>query len=526
MVAAALRLRLAGLANALRNPRSAPERGVIVLAVLGIVLAVAALVSLATVLGPAPAEIRRLGLVTVGSLILLGFWGLPLAFGVDDGNSPRAFVAFGIRPRSLAAALALGGLLTIPVALLVLFVLIQISLWAGVGAGVTGVAILGGALGIALAVLGARVAGALAAEFLGGIVGRNVIGLAVLSVLAIAAPLFAALTLIDWPALGITQLRRWTAILAWTPWGAPWSAPGDVAAGDGGVAVARLAIAAGAVVVLWVAWELIVRRALSSRALVDAVRHRRGLGVFAALPATQTGAVAARSIVYWVRDPRYSVPPLLLPVIPLVIVPAFALAGVPADVTVWLPVPLMCLLLGWLMHNDVSADGAAFWLHVVTGVSGRADRWGRIIVPLTIGVPLAVGGSIVSAVLYGDTAILLPLGSLSLCALLSGLGIASAASAQSPYPSVAPGDSAFALPQQGGDDNSSIQARSLILTVLACAPTVALILWSLLVDPQMMVWAKVSGIVMGVLVLFLGVELGARVVRRAAPELLEFARSN
>lgn len=526
MVASILRLRLTGLLNAIRHPRSPFERGSIVVAFLIVIVAVIGILALGSVLGDVAFGIRRLALVTVGSGIVLGFWALPLLFAADDGLAPRAFASFGVRPRRLAVALAVGGLSTIPVALLVVLIIVQIGAWRDAGPGVLAVAVLSGVLVLAMSVLGARVASAVASEFLSGIAARSLTGLSALSTLAVGAPTFLALALADWSAFGVTELRRWVTVLSWTPWGAAWSVPGDVAAGDSGLAWVRLAIAVVTVAVLWVVWELLVRRIVARTVSPDVVHGQRGIGVFGALPASQAGAVAARSLVYWMRDPRYAVPPLILPAIPLVLVPAFLLAGVPAIVTVWLPVPLMCLVLGWLVHNDVSNDGTAFWLHVVTGVSGRADRWGRVAVPLAVGIPLAIGGSIASAAVYGDLSVAVPLASLSLCALLSGLGVASAASARSPYPSVAPGDHAFAQPQELGDGHSGIQGWILLLATLACLPTVALIVWALVADPGMMVWASVSGVAIGLGVLFIGIELGARVVTRAAPELLSFARSN
>jgi ABC-2 type transport system permease protein len=526
VVASILRLRLANLANSFGRPRSGAARGAIAIAALLLVLGIIVMVAVVVVVGPLALDVRRAALVCIGTAVALAFWVLPLVFGSDDGLDPRAFAYFGIPPRPLAGVLALAGIISLPAAALVAFVLLVAGLWADRGVGVVLVAILSGAVAVVMAVLAARIAAAIAAGIANGLTARNVLGLVALAALALAAPLLGVMALLDWPAIGVIELRRWAVVLSWTPFGAPWSAPGDVAAGQGALAVARLAIAVVTIGALWLVWERIVHRAVTSSVTVREARRTDGIGVFAAFPATQTGAVAARSVVYWVRDPRYSVPPLLLPVIPVVLVAAFALAGVPGEITVWLPVPLVCLMIGWLVHNDIATDGTAFWLHVVTGIRGRADRWGRVIVPLVLGVPVAVIGGVVAAVLHGDQSITLPLVSLSLCALLSGLGVASSVSARSPYPSVAPGDGAFAQPQQDGDGHAAHQGWTLLLAALACAPTVALILLGVLDDPEWMLWASVSGVVVGVGVLLIGIESGARVVTRAAPELLLFARSN
>ena len=497
--------------------------------VLAIVLIVAAAVAIgvmSTVVGSLELDLRRSTLVCIGATVVFAYALLPLIYGADAGLDPRAFTPFGIRPATLAGALVLAGLLTPPALLLVIFVIVQASLWSSAGAGIVVIALTGGVLAIGIALLGARIASAIASEVVDGPAARSVAGMLALAALALAAPAFALFATLDWPAVGATELRRWATVLAWTPIGAPFSAAGDAATGQGGLAMARLGIALATAAVLWVIWHRVVRRATSSSETVRESRRSDGIGVFAAFPATQTGAVAARSVVYWIRDPRYSVPPLLLPLIPLVLVAAFMLAGIPDVITVWLPVPLMCLIIGWLVHNDVSTDGTAFWLHVVIGVRGRADRWGRTLVPLVLGVPVAMGGSIAAAAIYGDPTIIVPLISLSLCALLSGLGVASAASARAPYPSVAPGDGAFAQPQQSGEGHAAHQGWTLLLAAFACAPTAVLIVLGTIRDPDLMLWASISGVVVGLGVLFIGVESGARVVSRAGPELLEFARSN
>lgn len=526
MVASILRLRLAGLANALRRPRPGVGRASLAVVVVLVVVALVAIGSLVVVGHGMSSELRRVLLVTVGAVLVLGFWLLPLAFAADDGMTPRAFAPFGIAPRRLALALAVSGVATVPAALLALLVLAQTVVWADRGIGVAVVALVGGGLGLASAVLGARIASSVAAEAVDGPSARGLAGLLVLAAVAVVGPALVLLATVDWPAVGATELRRWAAVLAWTPIGAPWSVAGDVAAGDGAAAVGRLAVAVATAAVLWLLWERLVVRAVTGPEAVDTVRRAAGVGVFAAFPATPGGAIAARSLVYWVRDPRYSVPPLILPVVPIVLVAAFAVAGVPPMVTVWLPVPIVCLLIGWLVHNDVSMDGTAFWLHVVAGVDGRADRWGRLVVPASLGVVVAVAGSVLSALVIDEASIILPLTALSLAALGSALGVSSAVSARWPYPSVAPGDGPFAQPQESGDGGGASEGWSLLLAALLCLPTAGLIALGQLVDPVWSIWAVVVGAATALGALVVGVESGARVVTEAAPELLAFARRN
>jgi len=523
VIGSLLRLRALGLANALAHPRSAAERAAVAIGAILIVLAVIGLVLFARDAFSTTPELRSAKFVTLGAVAVVAFWFTPLAFRIDDGLAPRAFLRFPIPPQRLAAGLAVTALASIPAVLLMLLVVIDVAAWARSGPGPAFAALLGGLLMLATALLGGLLAAALAR---GGIVARNVMGLIVLALVAVGAPFAALLTAIDWAAYGLTQLRRIASVLAWTPFGAGWAVPGDAATGNGGAVLLHLAIAVVAAGVLWLAWAAVVRHSVTTAEPRLTERERVGLGVFDALPDTQTGVVAARSVSYWLRDSRYVVPLLMLPVIPAAIVVAFWLAGVPWSAIVWIPVPLVCLLVGWGIHNDIAADGTAFWLHVVTSVRGRADRWGRVVTPLVIGVVVAVVGSFVTALLYGHLGIALPLIALSAAALGIALGVGSVASAVAPYATVAPGDSPFAQPQGATGGEAPKQAASLAISVLLCLPTIGLLVLWLTVAPGLLLATLITGFGSGVLALVLGTEFGALALRRRAPEILAFTQRN
>jgi len=522
VVASLLRLRVLGMANALARPRSAVARLAAVIGAILVLLAIVALVLFARDAMTTTPELRRAEFVTVGGFVVAAFWLVPFALRIDDGLAPRAFAAFPVQARHLAAALAVAALASVPAVLLLLLVVVDVVAWSRSGAGPALAALGSDVLVVAIAVLGGLVASALARS---GIVARNVFGVLLLAVVALLAPLAALLTVIDWAAYGVTQLRRAAAVIAWMPFGAGWAVPGDAAAGRGGEALAHLGIALLAALVLWIAWVAVVRHALSTPETHPAGRERSRLGVFDVLPGTQTGVIAARSISYWLRDSRYIVPLLILPVLPAAIVVAFWLAGMPWSVIVWVPVPLVCLLIGWGVHNDIAVDGTAFWLHVVTSVRGRADRWGRVMVPLVLGVAVAVAGGFATAVLYGHLGIVLPLIALSIAALGAALGVGSVASAIWPYATVAPGDSPFAQPQ-GSAGAAPRQAASLLLALLLCVPAAGLLVLWLLGMPGLLPAMLFTGFGSGIVLLVAGTELGALALRRRAPEILQFTQQN
>ena len=58
----------------------------------------------------------------------------------------------------------------------------------------------------------------------------------------------------------------------------------------------------------------------------------------------------------------------------------FFYSGASGDLTGLLFVgPVVAVLLGMSIYTDVSYDSTAFSLHLQTEVSGRDDRWGRVL---------------------------------------------------------------------------------------------------------------------------------------------------
>jgi len=212
-------------------------------------------------------------------------------------------------------------------------------------------------------------------------------------------------------------------------------------------------------------------------------------------------------------------------VVPIVMVAALLVGGIAAGIVVGIPVPSMCLFLGWTVHNDIAYDSSAFWAHVSADTKGTDDRWGRIVPALFVGLPLVLIGSFVSVVVVADYSIFPGLVGLSLCVLLVTLGISSVISAAFPYPAVHPGDSPFAQPQAAGTAGSLIQSLSFLITLVFAAPVVVLVfLYPDLVNVQYLGLAL--GTVIGLGVLIGGVAWGGRIVDKRAPELLAFTLQN
>jgi ABC-2 type transport system permease protein len=311
----------------------------------------------------------------------------------------------------------------------------------------------------------------------------------------------------------------------WTPFGAVWAAPAAAAAGDVGGALLKELIALVFVGVLWLAWRFLVQTMMVTQQRSAEAKHYSGLGFFT-VGGGQVWAIAARSLTYWARDARYQVSLLIIPIVPLVLLIPLMIAGVPTNVLALMPVPVMALFLGWSIHNDVAYDNTAIWLHVASGVRGRADRIGRVIPPLLVGIPVLVIASFICAPLYGDESILPALIGVGLGILFSGLGLSSIMSARFPYPAVRPGDSPFAQPQSAGTASSLIQSLSFVATFLLAAPTFVLAFLALVDGMLWSVAALVVGVALGGALLWLGTIWGGHIFDRRSPELLAFTVRN
>ncbi|MDO3698587.1 ABC transporter permease, partial [Curtobacterium flaccumfaciens] len=430
MVAQLLRLRADLLAGEVRG--TARRSVAVVLASLVGLLAAVFVASQTIALGDADPDVARAVIVPVGTLITFGFTVVPLVVGRSDQLDPRRFAVFGIGRRRLAIGLVVAGLVGVPVIGVVVVAVGQVVAWArdpGLGL----LAVLGGLLGVATCALLIRVCCTVGSRLIGPDRSRDAGWLVALVIIALSIPTVALLLRVDWLDPQGAEMQRVADVAGWTPWGAAWAVPAEVASGHVGAGVLKLLVAVAVVALLAWAWWALVGRALET--VDDRARTRRyqGLGWFDRFGSAPVSAVAARALTYWVRDPRYRTSYLIILLVPIVVIP-LGVAGVPWQWTALVPLPLMALIAGFLPHNDVSYDNTAVWLHVASGAPGWSDRLGRVVPVLVVGAPAIVAGAALSARLFGDWAAFPLLIGVSASALLSGLGLSSVLSVLMPYP--------------------------------------------------------------------------------------------
>ena len=517
MVAHLVRLKLALLRNGVRRSAAALI-GMVVGAVYGLGVVVLVLVALAGLRASGDPAVARTAVVLGGAALVLGWSLLPVVlFGVDPTLDPARFATFAVPERTLAAGLALAGLVGLPGAATVLVVLGSVVAgswtWAGALA-----AILGGFFGIVTCVLLSRIVTAAAAAVLGSRRGRDLAGAAGILLLLTIGPLAGLLGdgRAD-PAL----LRDLARLVAWTPLGWAWAASGDVVAGHWGIAAVRLLLAGVLCVALFGAWHrLLVSVLRNPRASSgDGSHGHRGLGLLARLPGTPMGAIAARAGTYWVRDPRFNFPAVMTILLPAgLLVPGLgsgsglALAAMPL---------VSAYLIGWGQHNDVGYDSTAFWMHVASGVDGVADRLGRLF-PSGLMALVCVPGYALLGPLVGCSWALLPatLGA-GIALALNGFAVACVTSAVKQYAVPAPGENPFSSRPGSVGVTLAVQAicGAAVFTLSLPALGLAVAAWF---GVGWAGWsALVVGPVLGVVVLRVAARQGGRLFDRRQADLLQ-----
>ncbi|MEN2742485.1 hypothetical protein ABCS02_32310 [Microbacterium sp. X-17] len=521
MAAHVLRLRLALLGGALRGTRAHATRVVI-----GLVLMVIAIAgACAALLWIARADLDTLLVVTVtgGAAITAGFAIAPIISGSNDPLDPRRFAVFGPSPRALAASTLFAGVVSVPILCVLALAVCAAIAWTVAGASWI-VALASVILAIATCVLLARIFLALTAMVLRAR-PTELTGVFVIGLLVVVLPAGVFLASLEWNGEVPEPLRAAVGVVALTPFGAAWALPGLVASGSP-LAWVSAAVAVVTVVGLVIAWFAVVGRMLSTLERPITSRERGGLGWFAVTPGNAAGVIAARSLVYWLRDRRYIVNVIVIPVAAALTIVPLLIAGVPLGYAVLVPVPIMAVFLGWLPHNDLAYDSTAVWVHVASGVRGSADRIGRLVPILVIGIPLLAICLPIAVAINGRWSLALALTGVCASLFLSALGLSSIASAVAPYAVSRPGDSPFQQPQRSGASGVSGQGLVMLGALVVSIPAFWLGWLTITGAAWFGAVALGAGLVIGVAVLIAGVAIGARQFDRRTSEIMEFATTN
>lgn len=516
MVAHLLRLKLTLLRNSVRrSPWQLVGLGIAALYALGLVgLAVAALVFLRF----ADAGVAQTVVVLGGAAALLGWAIIPVAASAADLTlDPARFTTLAVPMPQLLTGLALAGLIGIPGIATSLVALATVATWSRSVPAAAG-ALVGAVLGVLSCVLVSRVVTTATAGLASSRRFRDVSSVAFLIPLILLGPILAGI------AEGITGSGDFLAALAgalsWTPLGAAWSLGGELAAGSYGAAAFKLVLALATVAGLAFCWKVLLQRALVTLPFAGGTRKRgAGLGLFGLFPATPTGAVTARSLTYWLRDPRYAGALVVVPLLPVLLL--FQAGQTGSYGLIFFLGPLTAFLLAWSISSDVSYDSTAFALHVCTGLRGLSDRLGRALACLIFALPVVLAFSVLPFLLTGDWARLPGLLGLSLGVLFSGLGLSSVVSARYTVAVPLPGDSPFKKPPGSVAQTMAVPFGGMAVLLLLVAPEIALVAAQSITGSPLPGWINLGvGPVLGLVLFVAGVRLGGKWLDARGPELL------
>ena len=524
MVAVLVGLKLTLLRNGLR--RSVWR---IVGLVIGAVYALGVVVGVWLGLG----ALRLTSVQVTGDVTVLAFSLLTLAwllfsllvFGIDETVDPRRFALLPVPARRLVPGLFVAGLLGIPGTATVLVSLGLVLTWSRSPA-MTAAAVIAVPLGVATCFLLSRTA---TAAFTQALASRRFRDFAAVALALVGASIGITSNLISGGATGDPQaalrlLHTVSQGLGWSPVGWAWSLPADVARGAWVAAGAHLVLAVALAGGLWWAWGYFLEKALTSPLEAGGVSKavkRNGLGD-RLYPATPAGAVAARSLHYWRRDPRYLSSLGGILVAPIVIV--VALVSNPGrdatnPIAAFAPA-FLALLLGSVVAQDLSYDGSAVWAHITAGISGADDRKGRVLSTLTVIGPVLVVMVLAAAAVTGEWAMLPRTAGLTIGLALISIGVGSWVGAVWQIPAPPPRANPFAKNTSGNGLQGLVSFLVTSGLTLACSVPLAAALIGSFFVPALTWVTLLVGIVSGIVVLRVGIHLGGQRLDTHWPEVL------
>lgn len=315
-------------------------------------------------------------------------------------------------------------------------------------------------------------------------------------------------------------MDRLGTIAGWTPFGWAWAVPWDVAAGRWVEAGVRAALTAAMLAVCWRAWGVRLDAALTSpleasgagaKVKADSLLERL-------TPDSAVGAICARSLRYWRRDPRHlvlAVTVLLVPAL-LAILPVIRGDEDAAFSVVPTAVGISVLFSYLLVSSETSYDGSALWVHITTGVRGWEDRLGRgmAVAPL---LPVMLAATLAVIAATGGADSLMLVATIQVAGLLVGAGVGSWSGAVWQQAMPPPGGN----PLSRGSMGSMAQLLGMMVSLLAAGllilPAIGM---GFLAQGAWSVLGLVASLAYGCGVVALGVWLGGRRLEATWPEVL------
>lgn len=503
--------------------RHSPQRIVaMVIAVLGAISLVVCAAGGGIALGSRPDmhagtpawDTLHTGVVLGGTGAVLGVLLIQLMYvGQASSMDPRKFELFGIPDRALTRGLFAAGLCGIPAISGTLALLAFASAYRRTGGMVVAVALLAAPVAVTVMMAISKAMIALFSMLADSRRARGRIYIISMPVFVLACQLPGVLV-----GSGADEAvyARYAAVAGWTPFGAVFALPFDVARGAWGAFAARLAIAAVTVALCyWVSlWCL--RRQRERGGEGAQVRSCEGIGAFASVPDTASGAISARLATYLRKDPRQ----LVMYASPVLIMLVMLFEPGDSRDMVWVSVAIGGLMLVALEGDGIAYDGLGFTLEAISGVRGIDDRRGRVRVHVLIVTAYLTVLAVVCALVAGSWESIdgwaesLVFWGIGIGLSFSALGVAEVISPVLMYP-IAPPDRPFSTPQGRAATQLLFPLAQMLGSAVLMLPTslVMAVLGAAGVNDLQMMWAVAGAAVLnGIGVLVLGTWLGGIVL--------------
>jgi ABC-2 type transport system permease protein len=469
----------------------------------------------------------------VGTVVVLAWFLLPLlGMGLDDTLDPRRFATFPRTAKELQPGLLAASTVSLPSLFTVLGTAIA-TIWevvwlVGHGAGV------GWSLAAVVLLIPANLAGLLLCLLLPRAVMAHsstrstsrsrrelggVFGIVLILAVAYGFSLFSQsfgeqLDSDSGMSIDLSMLLLALRIGAWTPFGALFSVPMDLAQGHVLAAIARMLIGGGTIAVVWLWWRRSVDRALRSALVGDASSGQAK--VTSLVPRfvrpTPFGAVMGRSLRYWKRDSRYLSSLVVLPVM-LVFFVLMGTISSEQRFTALFGVVLVAATSGITLANEVGFDGPSGWVNITAGLPGRDNLRGRVAAMALFAVPATIVIAVVVPLIFGYVQLipLLVLGTLGLMA--GGWGASAVIGTLMPYPTAPPGTNPMKDKSANNVNAMIAMALSMAATFVPQVPAIVIAIWGAVVGSQMLqLIAGGIALVVGVVLLVVGLHVAAKLL--------------
>lgn len=518
-----VRLRLRVFLNSLTRGSSAQRT--FGLLGLGLGLAVGVVGAVVFISARGDQTIGALALLFVG-VFALGWLVLPLLlFSSDNTIDPMRFSLLPLFPRQLVRGQLVAGMISG----VGLFGVLTVGSAAYAVSDSPATLIVGGLAAVLTILLCMVASRALTTSIGGALRSRRGRDFALLVGALLAASIYPIQIAVQSYVLetGLDGVEALGEVVAWTPFGWPLAAVLDASDGHWAVAALRLAGAAAVIAALLVVWARAVTRTL------EAPEHAGAAGPAGAwqlapawtrqlLPSGPTGAVAAKELRYWWRDPRRRAAAFTGLLVGLGVTVAPILSGQSLGRQLAFAGVGPAIFATMNSANQFGLDGSAIWIDVAVPGSAPSHVRGRQLAAAVLIVPVVtlitlIGNLVSQAPLTYAAAAL----GLCLAAVGCGLAVTSVVSVLAPYPTPENPSNPFAGTVGGGFTTFTYQLSGLIAQVALVTPVAALVAWGIVGDVPAALWAVgLVGPAWGYAAARLGAFVGAAQFGRRGPELL------